>query len=69
MEMSSQQNKERLLRMILKPKKKRKPAKVVPSMNVDGQLSSLFPDNTSLLDYRAESEPVRENLKNIIENR
>ena len=54
--------------MVVKLKKKRKPAKTVARLNVDGQLSSLFPDNTSLLDYRAESEPIRESLKDILGN-
>ena len=69
METSSQLNKEKLLRLILKLKKKRKPARTVAKLNIDGQLSSLFPDNTNLLDYRAESESVRENLKDILGKR
>ena len=69
METPTWEDKERLLRMILKLKKKRKPAKVLSQLEVDGQPSILFPANLEHLDYWDRTESVRENLKDIIENR
>lgn len=68
METSTWEQKERVLRMILKLKNKRKPAKVLSQLEVDGQPSILFPANLEHLDYRDKTEFVRENLQKIIDN-
>ena len=54
--------------MILKLKKKRKPAKVASRLEIDNQPAVLFPDNTATLSYGADSGKVRQILLGIVEN-
>lgn len=67
METSSLENKERLLRMIIQTKKKRKVRKVPPVLEIDGQPSIFFPTNTESIWYR-NTEELKENLASLVKN-
>ena len=66
--MLSPEQKEMVLRMILKLKKKRKIQRVEPRMEIDGELSQNFIINVEGLDYRAQSEEIRAKLQAIVKN-
>lgn len=68
METSLLEQKERVLRMILKIKKKRKIQRVEPKLEIDGEPSQYFPVNTSLLDYRDRSGEIRDRLQAIVKD-
>ena len=64
METLSLENKERLLRMVLQTKKKRKVRKVPPVLEIDGQPSIFFPTNTESIWYK-NTEKLKENLASL----
>lgn len=68
METSSQMNKERLLKMILKVKKKRKPAKTYPTLQIEGKSAVCFPDSVGSIWYQEKCENLRQELSDIAEN-
>lgn len=68
METPTWEDKERLLRMILKIKKKRKPAKVVPTMKVADEPALFFPTKLETVWYHEKSDEIRQNLREIIKN-
>ncbi len=61
METSLLENKERLLRMIIQTKKKRKVRKVPPVLEIDGQPSIFFPTNTESIWYK-NTEDLKKSL-------
>ena len=62
------EQKERVLRMVLKIKKKRKIQRVEPKLEIDGKPSQYFPVNTSLLDYRDRSGEIRDRLQAVVKD-
>lgn len=66
--MLSPEQKEMVLRMILRLKKKRKVQRVEPKLEIGGEPSQYFITNVEGLDYRAQSEEIRAKLQAIVKN-
>lgn len=66
--MLSPEQKEMVLRMILRLKKKRKIQRVEPKLEIDSEPSQYFVTNVEGLDYRTQSEEIRAKLQAIVKN-
>lgn len=65
METLSQVQKNRVLKMIIKTRKKRKVQRVNPVLTVDNIPSQMYDAELSSITYKGQSEEVRENLERI----